>query len=92
ESAVEATKREVSEEAGLDVEVKQPFFVNEWYPEIKGETIQIVGIFFECSAGSADIVLSDDHDDFQWIDPAEYQDYEIMQENRGAFELYRNCY
>ncbi|MEX0930187.1 MAG: NUDIX hydrolase [Candidatus Paceibacterota bacterium] len=90
ESAVEAAKREAKEEVGLDVAVGRPFFVSEWYPEIKGETIQIVGIFFKCTTDKTEVVLSGDHDDFQWIDPAEHEQYEIMTENLGAFEVYRN--
>ncbi|MEX0672861.1 MAG: NUDIX hydrolase, partial [Candidatus Paceibacterota bacterium] len=88
ESAVEATKREVKEEVGLDVEIGQPFFVSEWYPEIKGETIQIVGIFFKCTPASSVIILSVDHDDFQWIDPADHSQYECMKENIGAFDAH----
>lgn len=90
ESAVDATKREVGEEAGLEVEVGQPIFVSEWYPVIGGEKRQIVGVFFVCRPTTTAVTLSDDHDDYQWIDPREYGRYALMEENIGVFQAYIN--
>src|SRR3989344_2131963 len=68
----ESLLREVKEETGLEVTIGKPFFVNEWRPVVRGEQWQIVGIFFECTASSDNVTLSQDHDAFEWIDPKEY--------------------
>lgn len=88
EHFLEALKREVKEETGLDIEINKPFFVNEWRPKVKDEEWQIVGMFFECQANSDKIILSQDHDSFLWINPAEYKNYQIIENLHKAFEEY----
>lgn len=65
--------REVKEETGLGVEIGKPFFVNEWRPVVRGEQLQVVGIFFECKAKTDKVILSTDHDDYKWIKPEKYK-------------------
>jgi 8-oxo-dGTP diphosphatase len=84
----ESLLREIKEETGLDVKIGKPFFVNEWRPVIKGEQWQIIGTFFECSTDSDQVILSEDHDDFQWIDPSEYKQYNLIDNLIPAFERY----
>jgi len=90
ESAFAGVKREANEEVGLAIEVGEPFHVSEWYPEIEGEKHQIVGIFFICSPRTMHVTLSEEHHDYEWIDPRAYEQYAIMEENLGAFEAYNN--
>lgn len=80
--------REIQEETGLRVKVGQPFFVNEWRPVIRGEEWQIVGIFFLCSTDSNSVVLSDDHEEYIWIDPREYRQYPLIDNLMPVFENY----
>lgn len=80
--------REIKEETGLDVKVGRPFFVNEWRPVVKNEPWQIVGTFFECFAETDKVVLSDDHDDFEWIDPKDFNRYKLIENLIPAFESY----
>lgn len=70
--------REVMEETGLPITVGQPFFVGEWFPVIRGEPNQIVAIFFKCMARTSKVSLSDEHDAYQWIDPKDYKQYNLM--------------
>lgn len=84
----ESLKREVREETGLDVDIMEPFFVNEWRPLVRNEQWQIVGIFFKCIAKSGDVILSQDHDHFMWIHPAEYKKYDLIENLFPAFEAY----
>jgi 8-oxo-dGTP diphosphatase len=84
----ESLLREIKEETGLDVKIGKPFFVNEWRPVIKGDQWQIIGTFFECSTDSDQVILSEDHDDFQWIDPSKYKQYNLIDNLIPAFESY----
>lgn len=78
EKFLDGLQREVREETGLHVQVGKPLFVGEWFPVIRGEQNQIVAVFFCCTANSDQVVLSDEHDDYQWIDPADYAQYNLM--------------
>jgi 8-oxo-dGTP diphosphatase len=84
----ESLLREIKEETGLEVEIGKPFFVSEWRPTVRGEEWQIVGISFVCKANSAEVILSKDHDDYQWIEPNEYRKYNIIPNFIPAFEAY----
>ncbi|MFH0951976.1 MAG: NUDIX domain-containing protein [Patescibacteria group bacterium] len=84
----ESLKREIREETGLEIKIGKPFFVNEWRPQVRGENWQIVGTFFECKSEIDKIILGKDHDDFQWIDPKEYEKYNLIENLQPAFEEY----
>jgi 8-oxo-dGTP diphosphatase len=77
ETIEEALKRETREEAGVDIEILRPFFVGEWRPVVKGQPLQIIGIFFLCSTND-EVVLGTDHDDFRWIGRNDLEDYTIL--------------
>lgn len=78
ESFEAALHREVLEETGLKIEILYPIYVGEWSPTIKGQKCHIVAIFNVCRAKTRDVVLSDEHDDFKWINPADVKDYLFM--------------
>jgi 8-oxo-dGTP diphosphatase len=80
--------REVREETGLSVTMGNPFFVNEWRPNVRGEPWQIVGVFFECFADSDTVALSEDHDIYKWIDPENFADENLIPNLHLAFEAY----
>jgi 8-oxo-dGTP diphosphatase len=82
--------REVKEETGLSVQIGKPFFINEWRPVVKGEPWQVVGIFFECSSGNNQVVLSTDHDEYKWINPEDYVKIPIIENLIGAFKAHLN--
>ncbi|MBI3290759.1 NUDIX domain-containing protein [Candidatus Falkowbacteria bacterium] len=86
----ESLLREIKEETGLEVKIGKPFFVNEWRPEKNGELWQIVGVFFECVAESDRISLSEDHDDFKWIEPRGHKNYNLIENLHPAFVAYLN--
>lgn len=87
ENPLEGMKREILEETGLEVEVVKPIRVDEWRPVVRGEQWQIVGIFMLCLAKTAQVKLSSDHDDFRWVTKEELQEYQILAEDRKAYEL-----
>lgn len=84
----ESLLREIKEETGLDVRIGKPFFVNEWRPVVRGEQWQIIGVFFECYTENAEVTLSQDHDEYEWIDPKSYAEYDLIENLQPAFEAY----
>ncbi len=84
----ESLKREVMEETGLIVTVEKPVHVGEWRPVVREEQWQIIGIFFVCRAKSSEVTLSQDHAEYQWIDPKEYMNYPLIDNLKPAFEAY----
>ena len=88
ENFMESLVREIDEETGLTVDVRRPFYVGEWRPKVRGEQWQIIGTFFECKASTDKVKLSKDHDDFKWIKPQEYNQYNLIENLSPAFEAY----
>lgn len=84
----DALRREVKEEAGLDVEICEPFAVSEWRPIVNGEQWQVVGIFFFCSVlGKVGVLLSKDHSDYVWVTPSRYKEHYLMLSLIPVFEF-----
>lgn len=86
----DALQREIKEETGLDVDIGKPFHAGEWRPVVRGEQWQVVGIFFECFAKSDEVILSEDHNGYEWIDPKHYAEFNIIDNLATAFEAYSN--
>lgn len=84
----ESLQREIHEETKLEVKVGRPFFVAEWRPVVRGETWQIVGVFFVCQAFNDRVVLSREQDQYLWIDPKSYPDHPLIDDLGPVFEAY----
>lgn len=74
----EGLAREVTEETGLKVEVVAPVYVGEWWPVIKDVPHHIVAMFVMCRALTTEVTLSEEHDDYAWVDGASLAEYAIM--------------
>lgn len=68
----ENLKREIMEEVGLEVEVREPFNVFSFTKD-NGEFK--IGITFICDCVSGEVQLSHEHTEFVWIDPADFEKY-----------------
>lgn len=88
EKFFDGLRREVSEECGLTCEPIKPLLVGEWFPIIKGVPNHITAIFFACKATSTDVRLSEEHDEFRWIDPKTYTDYDIMKPDDAVIQAW----
>lgn len=89
ENILDALNREVKEEVGIEVKVIKPFYVDEWHPVLNGEEVQIVGIFYLCKPLSHKVVLSQDHDRFEWVDIYDYSNYSLLPQEVKALEFYK---
>ncbi len=84
----ESLLREIKEETGLEAKIGRPFYVDEWRPEKNGEIWHIVGTFFECEVDSDQVQLSEDHDDYKWIEPETFMEQGVIENLYPAFEAY----
>jgi 8-oxo-dGTP diphosphatase len=83
-----ALDREIFEETKLRVKQLDPILVGEWRPVIKGVPHQIVGMFIVCEAKTFKIELSEEHDAFEWINPKDYERYNILPPDCQAVARY----
>jgi 8-oxo-dGTP pyrophosphatase MutT (NUDIX family) len=74
---IESLKREVFEETGLTVTIHNPFHTG-YFEHIKDKSYRNGGkkiflVFFKATFTSGEIVLSEEHDNYQWIDKKSYK-------------------
>ena len=82
-------RREVREETGLtDIEIRHPIFVGEWTPTIRGVPTQIVAMFHVCDAGMGDVVLSEEHDAYEWVDAESWKSLPMMSPDDEVLTTY----
>jgi 8-oxo-dGTP diphosphatase len=84
----ESLQREVFEETGLKIKIGKPVSVNESRPVVKGENWQVVRMYFAATSETTEVVLSEDHDEYIWIDPREYKNYPIIENLYPDFDAY----
>jgi|GEM_PF-291034 len=71
-----ALKREIMEEVGLEVKVKEPFNV---FDLVKDNGEKKIGITFLCDYLSGEVKLSPEHSDFKWINPSDFKKFDSIQ-------------
>ena len=75
-SLIRSLQREVMEETKLEIEVLNPFAV--WYHEFPknhrnyGKVVYLVA--FKCKYVSGELKLSDEHNNFKWVDKSNYKE------------------
>jgi 8-oxo-dGTP pyrophosphatase MutT (NUDIX family) len=88
---IEALKREVREETGLEIEVGVPF--QTWrgdYPDNHRNAGKIVYIVaFRCKYISGEVALSNEHDKYYWINR---QNYREVNDGSTFFEALENYF
>lgn len=82
-----ALKREITEEIGLEVKVGEPFNV---FNFVKDNGDKKIGITFLCDYLSGEVKLSEEHSDFQWIDPSDFKKFDSIQSLYNEITSYAN--
>ena len=80
ESPVEALRREVAEETGLQIEPIAPLQV--WHYVKQG--FQLVGIDYLCTCDAGEVVLSDEHDRSAWLTEEELRQLHPREQQQFA--------
>lgn len=88
ESFIDSLHREIREESGLNIHTIRPFFVNEFRVTKPKEIWQIVAMYFSAQSETKVVTLSDDHCEYQWIDPKTHHDYPLIENLHPIFEAY----
>ena len=78
--------REVMEEAGIVINPLEVLGVYETFPTIKGEACHIVRIYYRAEAVASIVDLSDDHDQYEWVDPKSPGDKEFVSDIEELLE------
>ena len=84
----DALRREIFEESGLGFSSPAPFYENVIHIPRGDDIWEIRRIYYACDADEGDVVLSNDHDDFQWINPAHYTQINIITDLKEIFDAY----
>ena len=88
ESPMQALKREINEETGLEVE--KLILLNAWN-SFKDECTEIIGLTYICTVNGDNVMLSKEHSDYEWVTYEEMNDYNLVKGmSRQLEELNRN--
>lgn len=91
ETPLEGLVREVKEEVDIEIDPfgARPIHVSRW--GIRGDVLNepIIGIFYVVFVGDAIVRLSDEHDEYQWIDPRQILSVPLCVGAKSAFETYQ---
>ncbi len=76
EKLEDGLRRETHEETGItELEIGKVIHVDEWFARPEGELKHIVALFFLCKVESDRVVLSDEHQEYDWIDATDLESY-----------------
>ena len=88
ESPMQALKREINEEPGLEVEKLILLFA---WNSFTDECTEIIGLTYICTANGDNVMLSKEHSDYEWVTYEEMKDYNLVKGmSRQLEELNRN--
>jgi len=77
QNVLEALKREVLEEVGLEIEDSRRFLND--FTFLRPDGHNVIGFVFEVIAKSDNVKLADEFDDFKWVSPEEFKDLDFIQ-------------
>lgn len=87
ESSRECVRREVKEETGLDIEVRDPFSVFEYRVEKLNEIRDTTQVnFFVSLIAEMRVVISREHQAFAWVGNSELAQYPMTRETKEVIK------
>lgn len=88
EPIIDCVVREVKEETGLNIEVIKPVYVFNFSWERENEVRDATQILFLAKVvGKADVILSDEHQNYAWVLSSELDKYNLSEETKTAIRL-----
>lgn len=75
ESHIDGLKREIKEETGIDIKVIKPIKIFHIFRGEKTAKNELIGIEFLCKALSKEVILSEEHTEYKWVDKNSLLDF-----------------
>lgn len=88
EDPEDGLRREVKEEAGLNIEIVKPIRVFHIFRGEKAADNELVGVMYWCKTDSEKVKLSDEHTDFKWVLPEDAMKWVTHEGIRKDFECF----
>lgn len=90
ERMVDALRREVREEVGLEIEAIQPLFFKDGkypklFPDGSQQDIYMIFLLFSCRALSGEVRLGDEFEACAWVKTAGLGRYDLNEQTRDTF-------
>ncbi len=90
ERMVDALRREVREEVGLEIEAIQPLFFKDGeypklFPDGTQQDIYMVFLLFSCHALSDDVRLGEEFEEFAWAKTGDLPGHDLNEQTRDTF-------
>jgi len=82
--------REVEEESGLRVIPGEILGIFDGFPEIGGEKCHVVRVYFVCEADGSNVILSQDHDTYDWVSPENIDDKVLVDDIQEILDVYND--
>ncbi len=90
ERMLDALRREVREEVGLEIQAIQPLFFKDGeypklYPDGSRNDVYMIFLLFSCRAASQEVRLGEEFEEFAWVQPADLGGYDLNEQTRDTF-------
>ena len=69
EEPEQALRREIKEEAGIEVEIIKPISIFHIFRGERDAENELIGIMYWCKTESEQIIISKEHTDYKWVEP-----------------------
>ena len=93
ETMEEALRREIREELGEQLELTR---ISPWkfrddtriktYPDGTQEEVYMIYLIFDCESSNREIIINDEFQSFQWINPNELKNLDLNEATRITFQ------
>ena len=90
ERMVEALRREMREEAGIEIDRIRPLFFKDGeyaklFPDGSQRDIYMIFLLFSCHATGEKVVLGEEFEEYAWVRGEDLDKYDLNEQTRGTF-------